>query len=167
MNVNSTGDKPIKEIYNGAINNLAAVGNIQANATLLFSYDGTNWVLMNAPGYNSTWSSMSAAEAQAGTASSNRVIQARYLAAGIKRHACVKVVLSSITSLPKTYTVTGLTANHEVTEYQLSVPSAQGSDWTVTTAANSLTLSGTFNGSTATNVTLYLGIPETITATAT
>lgn len=79
---------------------------------------------------------MSAAEAQAGTATSNRVIRPDRLAAGIKRQACFKTTLSSISSLPKTFTVTGLTANHEVIRSILSVPSAQGSDWTITTAAN-------------------------------
>lgn len=116
---------------------------------------------------NTTYSTMSLAEAVGGTDTNDRLIRSDRMAAAIKRQAVVKVVLSSITSLPKTYTVTGLTANHEVTEYQLSNPNAQAGDWTVTTAANSLTLSGTFNGSTATNVTMYLGIPETITATAT
>ena len=85
---------------------------------------------------------------------------------GHKVYACIKVALTSISSLPKTYTVTGLTANHELVRSVLSVPSAQGSDWTVTTAANSLTISGTFSGSTATDLTLYFAIPETIAATA-
>ena len=135
---------------------------------------GSNGQILKSNGTTVYWASdnsapatMTLAEAQGGTDTNDRVIRADRMAAAIKRQAVVKVVLSSITSLPKTYTVTGLTANHEVTEYQLSNPNAQAGDWTVTTATNSLTLSGTFNGTDATNVTMYLGIPETITATAT
>jgi hypothetical protein len=108
---------------------------------------------------------MSAAEAQAGTASSNRVIQARYLLAGIKRNANAKVVLTNISSLPKTYTVTGLTATHEVYTYDISNPSAMGDDWQYTTAANSLTITGTFNGTDPTDLTLWLNVPESLAVT--
>lgn len=44
MNVNSTGAKPIKKIYNGAVSNLSSVGELGAGAIILFIYDGTNWV---------------------------------------------------------------------------------------------------------------------------
>lgn len=84
---------------------------------------------------------------------------------GLKVYALVKVSLSSVSSLPKTYTVTGLTEDHEVIKSVLSVPEAQGSDWTITTDDDELTISGTFRGTDPTNITLYLAIPETLTAT--
>lgn len=45
LNVNGTGAKPIKYIYNGSYSNLPAVGWIVANVMHLFYYDGTNWVM--------------------------------------------------------------------------------------------------------------------------
>lgn len=46
LNVNSTGAKPIKYIYNGNLSNLPAVGYLKANQIYLFYYDGTNWVML-------------------------------------------------------------------------------------------------------------------------
>lgn len=48
MNVNSTGAVNVKKIYNGAISNLSAVGELQANMVHLFIYNGANWVLSSA-----------------------------------------------------------------------------------------------------------------------
>ena len=44
LNVNGTGEKPIKYIYNNSLNNLPAVGYLLANNMYTFRYDGTNWV---------------------------------------------------------------------------------------------------------------------------
>ena len=76
-----------------------------------------------------------------------------------------KVHLSSVSSLPKTYSVPGLLDVHEVIKSELSVPEAQGSDWTVTTSTDSLTISGTFIGTSPTSITLYFAIPSNATAT--
>ncbi len=46
LNVQSTGAKAIKYIYNGTLNNLPAVDYLKANQVYLFYYDGTNWVLL-------------------------------------------------------------------------------------------------------------------------
>ena len=58
MNVNSTGDIPIKKFSTGAAPaNLTAAAELGANQTKMFEYDGTNWVCMttdynsNDPGY--------------------------------------------------------------------------------------------------------------------
>lgn len=53
MNVNSTGAKSIKKVYNAALNNLTVAGEFGAYA-MTFIYDGTNWVLQNAD-YNNTY----------------------------------------------------------------------------------------------------------------
>lgn len=58
LNVNSKGAKNIKKLYNGAINNLTANGEI--TGTCLFLYDGTQWLLANAD-YNNTYSNQTAA----------------------------------------------------------------------------------------------------------
>ena len=52
LNVNNTGAKNIKYINNTAISNIPNVGYIIANATYLFVYDGTYWVIQNL-NYNS------------------------------------------------------------------------------------------------------------------
>ena len=54
MDVNETGLKPIKKIYTtGTPANLTAAGEIRANQTYLFEYDGTNWVCMTLDYYAS------------------------------------------------------------------------------------------------------------------
>ena len=45
LNVNGTGEKPIKYIYNASLNNLPAVGYLLQNNVYTFRYDGTNWVV--------------------------------------------------------------------------------------------------------------------------
>lgn len=77
LDVNSTGAKSIKKLYNGAINNITAVGEFAATS-LLFVYDGTYWVLANA-NYNNTYGNMSQDEATAGTSTTQRVITAKVL----------------------------------------------------------------------------------------
>ena len=74
LNVNDTGAKNIKYINNGTLGNLASAGYLKANTTYLFVYDGTYWVAYF--NYNTTYSSMSQAEAEAGTATSARSISA-------------------------------------------------------------------------------------------
>ena len=70
----------------------------------------------------------------------------------------IKVVVPTFSSLPVTVTDSRIEAADEVVEAVLDNPTAQISDWTVTTSAGSLTINGTINGST--NATLYLTIPE-------
>lgn len=79
-----------------------------------------------------------------------------------------QVTTPSFSSLPQTFTATGITADHKliVDGYALVTPeSSKGSDWDVETGANSIKITGTFNGSTATTVKMTLGIPNTKTAT--
>ena len=83
-------------------------------------------------------------------------------ASEIKQHnknvpPIVKVVFSSFSTLPQTVSDTNVTATQEVVNAVLSNPAAQTGDWTVTTAAGSVTVSGTINGSTT--LTLYLAEP--------
>ena len=67
----------------------------------------------------------------------------------------IVVDTASFSSLPVTITSDKITANHYLLESTLSTPSAQTGDWTVTTTAGSLTISGTMSGSTT--VRLLLG----------
>lgn len=45
LNVNNTGSKNIKYIYNGSLNNIPAAGYLKANQLYQFTYDGTYWVV--------------------------------------------------------------------------------------------------------------------------
>lgn len=79
MSVNSTTAKPIKKQGNASsTNNLANAGELRANSTYLFQYDGTNWVCMTLD-YNSTYSALSEADMQTGTATTGRTITASRL----------------------------------------------------------------------------------------
>lgn len=69
----------------------------------------------------------------------------------------VKVSFSSFSSLPQTVSNANVTATMEVVNAILSNPAAQTGDWTVTTAAGSVTVSGNISGSTT--LTLYLSEP--------
>lgn len=45
LNINNTGAKNIKYIYNGSITNIPGAGYLKANQTYQFYYDGTYWVV--------------------------------------------------------------------------------------------------------------------------
>ena len=67
----------------------------------------------------------------------------------------VKVITTSnISSLPTTINNTGTTANWYVVNSVLSNPAAQAGDWTVTTGAGTITISGSISGTT--DIKLYL-----------
>ena len=67
---------------------------------------------------------------------------------------CLSVNCGTISSLPRTVTNTLIASDMVVINSTLGTPSAQTSDWTVTTSAGTLTISGSISGSTT--VTLYL-----------
>lgn len=70
-----------------------------------------------------------------------------------KGNKAIWVNMGTISTLPVTKTVSGVTTDMVCANALLGTPSAQGSDWTVNTnTANKVTVSGTINGST----TLYL-----------
>lgn len=78
-------------------------------------------------------------------------------------HDIIKVTLPGITSLPKTFAVTGMTADHEPIQegYALVTPSSSmGSVWEWTSGNGTLQISGTFSGSTSTSVQITMGIPD-------
>ena len=69
----------------------------------------------------------------------------------------IKVEVASFSSLPQTVSSTAITSGMECVSAVLGTPSAQTSDWTVTTSNGSLTISGSMSGSTT--ATLYLITP--------
>ena len=71
----------------------------------------------------------------------------------------LKVTASSVSSLPETISNSSITADMECIHSVLSNPNAQRGDWTVTTSAGSVEISGAISGTT--NITLYLAEPST------
>ena len=78
LKVGTSTVKPIKREYNGGTSNLGGASWLRANCTYMFTYDGTNWVNLT-DNQNSTYSAMSVAEMQTGTATTSRVMRADYL----------------------------------------------------------------------------------------
>lgn len=68
----------------------------------------------------------------------------------------VEITQSSVSSLPITISDSRILAKHKVVNSALSNPSAQMGDWTVTTSAGSLTISGSISGTT--DITLDLSL---------
>lgn len=66
----------------------------------------------------------------------------------------IEVTKTGVSTLPTTITNSNILAKHVCTKAVLSDPSAQTSDWTVTTSSGSAVISGTINGTT--DITLYL-----------
>lgn len=68
------------------------------------------------------------------------------------------VVSGNISDSSRTISNAGITADMVVANAVIGTPSAQTGDWTVTTAAGSVTISGPISGSTT--ITLYLALAQ-------
>ena len=101
---------------------------------------------------------MTIAEAEAGTETAPRVITPAVLNSFVEGEVNVMPVLvvdvDAFSSLPQTITNANITSDMVVVNSVLGIPSAQTSDWTVTTANGSATVAGSISG--ATTLTLYL-----------
>lgn len=102
MDVNGTGAKPIKKIYaTSTPANLNNVSELKANQTYMFTYDGTNWVCITLDyNTNTTYSVISDAELQAGTATSSRVISAARLKANYNINGRVITIAGDTIEVP-------------------------------------------------------------------
>ena len=69
-------------------------------------------------------------------------------------YKCLVLTKSSVSSLPTTISNAAITSTMVCIKAELSNPSAQSGDWTVTTASGTATVSGTINGTT--DIKLYL-----------
>lgn len=105
----------------------------------------------NLPTVDQTYSS-SSTNAQSGVAVASAISTAKTEV--VNELTVLVITSSSFSSLPQTLTNSSITADHVVVNSILSNPSAQTSDWTVTTSNGSLSISGSISG--ATTITLYL-----------
>lgn len=97
---------------------------------------------------------MTLSEAEAGTETAPRVITPAVLNSFVTKESVLVVDVASFSSLPQTITNANITSDMVVVNSVLGTPSAQTSDWTVTTASGSVTVAGSISGSTT--LTLYL-----------
>lgn len=75
-----------------------------------------------------------------------------------KNMGVIVVSTSSVSSLPVTISNNRILSNHVCVKAELSDPSAQTKDWTVTTSNGSAVISGTSAISGTTDITLYLSL---------
>lgn len=97
---------------------------------------------------------MTLAEAEAGTETAPRIISPAVLNSFVTKESVLVVDVVSFSSLPQTVTNANITEDMVVVNSVLGAPSAQTSDWTVTTSNGSATVAGSISGSTT--LTLYL-----------
>lgn len=89
--VGSLTAKSIKR-YGTTAPSTAATTSWQAGSTILFNYDGTYWQMVDWTNTNTTYSTITDAEYQAGTSTSSRLVTPARLKAAILYHAPVKSV---------------------------------------------------------------------------
>lgn len=170
LQVNSLTAKAIKR-YGTTAPSTSAASSWNAGSVVLLLYDGSYWQMVDFN--NTTYSAMTQSEMQTGTATTARNITAARLKEAVEYHApvtsvngstgavTVKVLvidIAAFSSLPQTVTNASITADHVCLKAELGTPSAQTGDWTVTTSAGSLTISGSISGSTTAK--LYLAVAE-------
>ena len=97
---------------------------------------------------------MTIAEAEAGTETAPRVISPAVLNSFVTKESVLVVEVASFSSLPQTINNADITSDMVVVNSALGTPSAQTSDWTVTTANGSATITGSISGETS--LTLFL-----------
>lgn len=162
LNVNGTGAKAIKR-YGTTAPSTSAASSWNAGSVIDLTYDGTYWVMHNF--LNTTYSSMTVAEYEAGEGTTARTITPARLKAAIltwasaKDHthgaACDKDVTSTVTSNSEALVTSGAvySAINDATGFVRASASARGS-------ASSLSLSA----SAVTKVALDTWITQTDTA---
>lgn len=97
LNVNGTGAKPLRR-YGTTVAGTSAASSWQAGAIVLFIYDGSAWVMENWE--NTTYSTITEAEATAGTSTSSRLVTPALLKKAIQTWA-----------IPINHVVNGITQN--------------------------------------------------------
>ena len=128
LNINSKGAKPI--YYHGVAITANIIG---AGDLATFVYDGSSYHLIGVD-YEST--------------------KISNLATSVAKCEVLVVSIAAFNSLPKTVSNSSIEDDMVCIHSELSNASAQTSDWTVTTASGTATVSGSINGSTT--LKLYL-----------
>lgn len=133
LNVNGTGAKAIKKSYTGtAVANLTNAGELKANVTYLFTYDGTNWVCITLDyDTNTTYSEITEANIKSATSSTAGTITGRRFRAGLT--ASTATELSETSRLPAATSLLTTHANTTIpdtayTSSQIHLPAVTADD---------------------------------------
>lgn len=116
----------------------------------------------SATNYDTVWSAIPAYMELVDNANDNDILitnlsgQAVDSGVNIEDLKVLQIDIPSFSSLPLTISNANITSNHVEMKTVFSNPSAQTGDWTVTTSAGSLTISGSISGSTS--LTMYLAV---------
>lgn len=146
MNVNSTGAKPLKKLYNGGLFNLNVASELIANSTYLFQYDGTNWVNMTLDyNTNTTYEVLTDSALKTGTETSGRTVSAKLLADNYKISGnTITIANNSITPLTNDDVITdkevfsGLTQSGSIVDAYLVKEVIRENELVTSTALNDL-----------------------------
>jgi len=189
LSINNSAAKPIMR-YGTTPAGTTPPTSWVAGAIVQLTYDGTNWIMNSTWDNNTTYSVMSVEEGTTGTATYSRVLNAANLkeiiddrdfvtsseltselsdvvrtsdlSDGAYVNAPRYVNLGSVSTLPGTWTVTGITTDMVCSEAILGTPSAQTGDWTVNTdTAGQITVSGSISGTTTVTLVMVPSIAVT------
>ena len=126
LNINSTGAKKLQKQANAGTTNLASAGELRASSTYLFQYNSTlnssagAWVCMTLD-YNTTYSALTSADMQAGTATTGRTITAARVKEAVQYWDAITEVQVNGTALtPDSNKAVNITVPSEVTESTVS-----------------------------------------------
>ncbi len=170
MDVNSTGAKSIKKQYKAAsVTSLTAGGELRDNVTYLFTYNGSSWVCMTLD-YNSTYSTIDAQSAIAGTGTVAGLVSPDVLKTAITTHAPAAITESDVAGWGFTKNAGTLTSESDPVfsaSVASSITAADISNWNSKTS-NTGTLTGVkFNNVDATVSNGVASISATIPAAVT
>ncbi|MBQ8981644.1 MAG: hypothetical protein IJ077_08560 [Eubacterium sp.] len=134
-----------------------------------FRFDGSNWVFLgHGVDNNTTYSTMSVAEGTAGTASSNRSLQARYLKQIIQGTTLTGISTSTTGAVTASDTVTTGIGKLQATKADKSaIPTVNNATLTIQKNGTNV---ATFTANASNNVTANISVPNvtsTYTATGT
>lgn len=152
MNVNSTGAKSIKKLYMTTPSpSLNSAGELKANKTYLFGYDGTYWVCMTLD-YNNTYSAMSTDEITEGTGTTGRTMTPARLRANFYTETEVNSLLAAKADASVAIGSLSLGINSSNYQITLSGTKVDGTPFTVDSVIDlpleSVVVDGSYNNAT-------------------
>ena len=134
-----------------------------ANYPSWFRFDGDYWVFLgHGVDNNTTYSTMSVAEGTAGTASSNRSLQARYLKQIIQGTTLTGISTSTTGAVTASDTVTTGIGKLQATKADKSaIPTVNNATLTIQKNGSNV---ATFTANASSNVTANISVPNTVSS---
>lgn len=146
---------------NGYTTNTGTITEVKANGTSIATSGAANIPAASTSAYGVTKLSNSTSSTSQVLAATPKAVKEAYDLAASKGKV-LEITANAVSSLPFTIdstvdaNATKITATMVVVNSILGDPSVQETDWTITTAAGSLTITGTMTASSTTSITLHL-----------